>query len=128
MEGDAQALRRLFLLLIDNAVKYTPSGGNIEVSQNMGERFATAMVKDTGIGISKVELSHIFERFYRVDQARSREQGGAGLGLAIGRWIAEAHGGMLSMESTPDKGSVCTVRLLVLPGSSDANELRQSDP
>ena len=109
--GDVQALRRLFLILIDNAVKYTPAGGRCEVS--LGERggFVVGTVSDTGIGIGGEDLPHVFDRFYRVDRARSRAQGGTGLGLAIGRWIAEAHEGSLTVESELDRGSVFEVRL-----------------
>lgn len=111
MNGDRSALRRLFLLLIDNAVKYTPAGGRITVSASADDRSMVAKIEDTGIGIEASHLPHIFERFYRVDESRSREQGGAGLGLAIGRWIAEAHGGTLTAASQPNRGSIFTVRL-----------------
>jgi heavy metal sensor kinase len=109
--GDPHALRRLFLILLDNAVKYTPGGGRceVEVATEAGEVVGT--VTDTGIGISNADLPHIFDRFYRVDRARSREQGGAGLGLAIGRWIAEAHGGIIAVDSALDRGSSFRVRL-----------------
>lgn len=111
LTGDRHALRRLFLLLIDNAVKYTPVGGYVEVALNEGEDAMSVTVEDSGIGIPESELSRIFDRFYRVDEARPRDKGGAGLGLAIGRWIAEAHGGALLVTSTPGHGSVFTVRL-----------------
>src|SRR5690606_22963917 len=97
--GDRDALRRLFLILLDNAVKYTAAGGKLEVSLDAIDGYAIGAVKDTGIGIPDDELPLIFDRFYRVDRARSREQGGAGLGLAIGRWIAEAHGGTITVTS-----------------------------
>jgi heavy metal sensor kinase len=109
--GDGHALRRLFLILLDNAVKYTPSGGRCEVRLADNGTEVVAMVADTGIGISPADLPHVFERFYRVDRARSREQGGAGLGLAIGRWIAEAHGGGIFAESKLDGGSTFRVHL-----------------
>jgi heavy metal sensor kinase len=111
VNGDRSALRRLFLLLIDNAVKYTPTGGRIDVSASVDEGSMNAQIADTGIGIEACDLPLIFERFYRVDESRSRGQGGAGLGLAIGRWIAEAHGGTLSVQSEPRHGSVFTVRI-----------------
>jgi signal transduction histidine kinase len=107
-------LRRLFLILIDNAVKYTPAGGKVTVALSGADGFAVTEVRDTGIGISKADLPHIFERFYRADKARTREMGGAGLGLSIGRWIAEAHGGMIEVESTLGQGSVLRVHLPVL--------------
>jgi heavy metal sensor kinase len=109
--GDRDALRRLFLILLDNAVKYTPAGGAFEVSLIEGDGYVIGAVKDTGIGIAREDLPFIFDRFYRVDRARSREQGGAGLGLAIGRWITEAHGGTITVESELNRGSLFKVQL-----------------
>ncbi len=111
VKGDRQALRRLFLILIDNAVKYTPRGGNIEVVLDRADGFVWGQVRDDGLGIPEADLPHVFERFYRADKARSREQGGAGLGLAIGRWIVEAHGGKISAESEVEKGSTFRLQL-----------------
>jgi heavy metal sensor kinase len=115
VEGDAQSLARLFLILIDNALKYTAPGGRMEVILSAHAGSAVAEFRDTGIGIAAEDLPHIFERFYRSDRARSRESGGAGLGLSIGRWIAEAHGGTIEVRSTPGKGSVFAVRLPLAP-------------
>jgi heavy metal sensor kinase len=109
--GDANALRRLFLILMDNAVKYTPAGGTCEVSLAERDGLVVGTVRDTGIGISDEDLPHIFDRFYRVDRARSRRQGGTGLGLAIGRWIAESHDARISVESAVDRGSVFRVEI-----------------
>jgi heavy metal sensor kinase len=111
VEGDLNALHRLFLILIDNAVKYTPADGRVAVSLTVDREFALVEVQDTGIGIGSDDLPHIFERFYRADRARSREQGGAGLGLSIARWIAEAHGGSIQVQSTPGVGSTFQVRI-----------------
>ena len=111
IEGDADFLERLFLILIDNAIKYTRPGGEIGVSSQIEAGSVIVSVRDTGIGVSGADLPHLFERFYRVDKARSRESGGAGLGLAIGRWIARAHRGDIEVESTLGKGSVFHVRL-----------------
>lgn len=111
--GDAHALQRLFLILIDNAVKYTPTEGHITASLTKTSNFAVAEIRDTGIGIGEADLPHIFERFYRADKARSREMGGAGLGLSIGRWIAEAHSGTIEVESAVGQGSEFRVRLPV---------------
>lgn len=111
VKGDAQALRRLFLILIDNAVKYTPSDGSVRVSACETTSTAVVTVADTGIGIPPEDLPHIFERFYRVDKARSREQGGAGLGLSIGRWIVEGHGGTINIESQLHTGTAVSVSI-----------------
>ena len=109
--GDRDLLHRLVVILLDNAVKYTPAGGCIDVSVSAADGRARIAVRDTGIGIAAEEGQRIFDRFYRADKARSRENGGVGLGLAIGRSIAEAHGGTLSMVSTPGHGSTFTVAL-----------------
>ncbi|MBZ5565219.1 MAG: HAMP domain-containing protein [Acidobacteriia bacterium] len=114
VDGDAYALQRLFLILLDNAVKYTPGGGQVKASLSDTNGFAVAEIRDTGIGIGEADLPHIFERFYRADKARSREMGGVGLGLSIGRWIAEAHGGTMEVESTVGQGSVFRLRLPIL--------------
>jgi len=111
VQGDSASLERLFMILLDNAVQYTSSGGQIEVHLDAADGFAVADVRDTGTGIAKEDIGHIFDRFYRADRARSRESGGTGLGLAIGRWIAEAHHGEIRVESEPAKGSTFQVRI-----------------
>ena len=114
VDGDSHALHRLFLILIDNAVKYTPSGGSITVSLNRNDRSALAEFNDNGIGIATEDLPHIFDRFYRADKARSREFGGVGLGLSIARWVAEAHGGSIEVQSSVGAGTVFRVRIPLL--------------
>ncbi len=114
--GDPASLERLFLILLDNAVKYTAGGGRIELRLSTNDGFAVAEIRDTGIGIAPEDIAHIFDRFYRADRARSRETGGTGLGLAIGRWIAQAHGGEIRVQSEPSKGSSFQVRLPLLRG------------
>jgi heavy metal sensor kinase len=114
VEGDSHALHRLFLILIDNAVKYTPPGGSISLGLRRDNGSAVAEFRDTGIGVSADDLPHIFERFYRADKARSREFGGVGLGLSIARWVAEAHRGSIDVQSAPGSGSVFRVRLPLL--------------
>jgi heavy metal sensor kinase len=109
--GDVTALRRLFLNLVENAVKYTPEGGVVELSLVRIGREVQVGVRDTGIGIDPVDAGRIFEPFVRLDDARSRETGGAGLGLAIARSIALAHGGTITLESAPKAGSVFTAHL-----------------
>lgn len=111
VNGDDEMLKRMLLNLIDNAVKYTPPGGQISVGLRWQNGHARIVVTDTGIGIPAADQPRIFDRFYRVDKARSRALGGAGLGLSIARWIVEGHGGSLSVESTPERGSAFTVEL-----------------
>jgi heavy metal sensor kinase len=114
VNADRDALRRLFLILLDNAVKYTPTGGSLAVIVSAQDGRVLGTVRDSGIGIAPEDLPHVFARFYRTDRARSRADGGAGLGLAIGRWIAEVHGGRLSVESEPQHGSSFHVELPVV--------------
>jgi signal transduction histidine kinase len=111
LRGDANALRRLLLILIDNAVKYTPPAGSISLALQRNGSHAEIRVRDNGIGISADDLPHIFDRFYRADKARSRELGGTGLGLSIGRWIANAHGGDIQVETSTPNGTTFVVRL-----------------
>jgi len=111
IQGDASSLRRLFLILIDNAVKYTPVKGQVEVSLQRNDGYAVAEVRDTGIGIAETDLPNVFERFYRADKARTRESGGVGLGLSIGRWITEVHAGTIEVHSSPGRGSIFQIRL-----------------
>ena len=113
IQADASSLRRLFLILIDNAVKYTPASGQIDVSLHRNDGYAVAEVRDTGIGIAEADLPNVFERFYRADKARTRESGGVGLGLSIGRWIAEVHSGTIEVHSSPGRGSTFQIRLPV---------------
>jgi len=113
VNGDDEMLKRMLLNLLDNAVKYTPPSGEISVGLRSQNGHALIVVTDTGIGIPAADQPRIFDRFYRVDKARSRALGGAGLGLSIARWIVEAHSGLLSVESIPDRGSVFTVELPV---------------
>jgi heavy metal sensor kinase len=111
VHADSAAIERVFLIVLDNAVKYTPSGGRIDVKLATDDGFAVAEIRDNGIGISGEDAPHIFDRFYRADRARTREPGGSGLGLAIGQWIAQAHGGEIRVESEISKGSSFKVRL-----------------
>ena len=111
IQADGDALRRALLILIDNAVKYTPESGSVMVRLETNKGFAIVSVSDTGIGIAKSDRAHIFDRFWRADKARSREQGGAGLGLSIARWIAEMHRGSIEVESEPGKGSTFHLRV-----------------
>jgi len=135
--GDALRLRELFINLIENGIKYTEEGGSIRVilqkeyppsvrgqpgwvEREKGE-FVKIIVSDTGIGIAKEDQEKIFNRFFRVDKARSREQGGSGLGLSICKWIVEAHQGEIEVESELGKGSSFIVRLPLSPSPPELN-------
>jgi heavy metal sensor kinase len=111
IEGDRTSLVRLLNILLDNAVKYTPPDGEIEIGLSQENGQAVLTVKDSGIGISDDDQAKIFERFYRVDKARSRDLGGAGLGLSIARWIIEQHRGSIKVHSTLGMGSEFCVYL-----------------
>ena len=113
--GDAAALRRALLNLVENAVKYTPPGGKVEIALGRTDGMAEVTIADTGIGIEPDDLERIFEPFRRLDAARARDTGGAGLGLAIARSIVIAHGGLVMVESRPGSGSRFTVRLPSAP-------------
>ncbi|MFA4981032.1 MAG: ATP-binding protein [Candidatus Omnitrophota bacterium] len=103
--GDNKRLLQVFLNLLDNAVKYTPEGGSIAINASDKGNVVQIDISDTGIGISEKDLPRIFERFYRVDKARSRELGGTGLGLSIVKHIIQAHNGQVWVQSTPGRGS-----------------------
>ncbi len=114
VDADARRLRQLFLNLITNAIKYTPRGGKVELSLSVRSSNEVAFtVRDSGIGISAADLPHVFDRFWRADRARSRasERGGFGLGLSISQWIAQAHGGRITVQSRLGRGSVFSVTL-----------------
>jgi two-component system, OmpR family, sensor histidine kinase SenX3 len=111
VRGDETQLTSMFTNLVDNAVKYTPPGGRVEVTGGFEGSEIVIRVSDTGIGIPEEKLPRIFERFYRVDKARSKETGGTGLGLSIVKHIAENHGGRVTVESTLGEGSDFTVYL-----------------
>ena len=109
--GDETQLTSMFTNLVDNAVKYTPPGGRVEVVGGSESSEITIRISDTGIGIPEGKIPRIFERFYRVDKARSKATGGTGLGLSIVRHVAENHGGRVTVQSTPGEGSTFTVHL-----------------
>jgi signal transduction histidine kinase len=116
---DPHRIRELLLNLVTNAIKYTPGGGTVALELREQDGAATITVRDTGIGIAAGDLPHIFERFWRADPARSRtgDRPGVGLGLAITKWIAEAHGGSITVQSRPGRGTAFTV---ILPRSAAA--------
>jgi heavy metal sensor kinase len=111
--GDEDLLRRMAINLLDNAIKYTPDGGSVLVKLWREDGRINLRVTDSGIGIPAEASARVFERFYRVDKARSRAEGGSGLGLLIVKWIAEAHHGSVSLESAPERGSSFTVLMPV---------------
>ncbi len=112
VRGNADYLGQLFLILLDNAIKYTPTGGLVTASATVRQETVVVTVADTGIGIAAADLPHIFERFYRA--ANARAQGGMGLGLAIASRVAEQHGGRVTVESTLGVGSRFMVSLPLL--------------
>jgi len=127
--GDLVRLRQLFLNLVTNAIKYTPRGGKVELNLTLHDGYAHFSVKDTGIGISAADLPYIFERFWRADRVRTRsaEGSGFGLGLAISQWIAQAHGGQLTVQSRLTRGSTFTVILPVFDEASTAIQAEQDE-
>jgi signal transduction histidine kinase len=111
VDADPTRLKQVVVNLLDNAIKYTPEGGNVSISVTQRDGRAVLEVADTGLGISADDLPHVFERFYRADKARSRQMGGTGLGLSIVRSICVAHGGQVTVSSTETRGSVFRVEL-----------------
>jgi heavy metal sensor kinase len=109
--GDEELLHRLLMNLLDNAIRHTPPGGRVNVSLETGDSGVRLRVADTGTGIAPEALPHLFDRFYRGDAARSRQDGGFGLGLAIVKWVAESHHGTVEVASQPGAGSTFTVTL-----------------
>jgi len=111
VEGDSARLKQVVVNLLDNAIKYTPQGGEVSLAVGASSDKAVLEVADTGIGIPPEEQPHVFERFFRVDKARSRDLGGAGLGLAIVKSICVAHGGKVGVQSSEGRGSRFRVEL-----------------
>jgi signal transduction histidine kinase len=111
VQANPDSLKQLLLILLDNAIRYTPPEGRIGVELERNGRAAEVRVRDTGVGIPAADLPRVFDRFYRADPARARDPGGAGLGLSIARWIADQHGGEVSLESAPGRGTTALVRL-----------------
>lgn len=112
--ADRERINQLLMILVDNAIKYTPSGGNVDIlikKVTEAHQSVSITVRDTGVGVPEKYKALIFERFYRIDKVRSREEGGTGLGLSIAKWIVEAHGGTITAESTSGGGSSFVVNL-----------------
>ena len=125
--GDEAKLEKLLLNIIRNAIKYTEKNGKIKIWIESNNKFVKINIRDNGIGIPKEDLPYIFERFYRVDKARSRQEGGTGLGLSICLWIAEAHGGYISVESEEGKGSIFTIHLPCKEKAAKGLDLKYKD-
>ncbi|MBV8143900.1 MAG: HAMP domain-containing protein [Gammaproteobacteria bacterium] len=117
VEGDPARLKQVIVNLLDNAIKYTPAGGRVRLSVRREQGFAVLEVADDGIGIPAEALPHVFKRFFRVDRSRSREQGGAGLGLAIVQSICAAHGAHIEVVSGPGRGSTFRLRQPLAAGT-----------
>jgi signal transduction histidine kinase len=126
MEGDELSIRRLVMTLIDNAVKYTPENGKVFIDLCAEDRLAVIQIRDTGIGIAPEDLPRVFDRFWRADKVRSRDEGGTGLGLSIAKGITERHQGTISVKSELGRGSTFTVRLPLLFGGSSGNHRSQA--
>lgn len=112
--ADKERLSQLLLILIDNAIKYTPAGGRVKIELRTitgSKPTVSITVQDTGVGIPDEHKKLIFDRFYRIDKVRSREEGGSGIGLSIAKWIVDAHGGTIKVESTPGQGSSFVIQL-----------------
>jgi signal transduction histidine kinase len=112
--GDEDRLKQLVLILLDNALKYTPVGGQVILSLQQRDQQVEIIVRDTGVGIAAEDLPHVFDRFYRADPARSRDPGGTGLGLAIASWIARQHDGDVVVSSSSGQGTTVVVQLPTL--------------
>jgi heavy metal sensor kinase len=121
VEGNRARLKQVVVNLLDNAIKYTPGGGTVRLKVGLQDGRGVFEISDSGMGIPPEALPHVFERFYRVERSRSREQGGAGLGLSIVKSICAAHGAAVEVESSPDQGSRFSIRFPLF-----APELEQS--
>jgi signal transduction histidine kinase len=109
--GDAQLLKQTIRILMDNAIKYTPAGGGIRLSVFCETDWVCLCVADQGIGISAEDIPYIFDRFFRSDESRTRQTGGAGLGLSIAKWTVDRHGGYIEVLSRKDMGAKITFGL-----------------
>lgn len=122
--GDEERLKQAVRILVDNAIKYTPVGGKVQLCLVQGKRHLVIEVKDTGIGLTEEEKAKVFSRFYRVDDARNRETGGVGLGLNIADYIVKKHNGKIKIDSVPNKGSTFSI---VLPKTNQKPDSKKSN-
>ncbi|MER3553376.1 MAG: hypothetical protein C4331_03240 [Meiothermus sp.] len=116
VQGERDRLKQLAVILLDNAVKYTPAGGRIRLELTRNKKLAVFRIQDTGVGIAPEHVPHVFERFYRVDESRNQRSGGSGLGLSIAQWIVGQHGGDIRLESGLEVGTTVTVSLPLQKG------------
>jgi signal transduction histidine kinase len=121
--GDEERLKQAVRILVDNAIKYTPEGGKVQLCLVQGKRNIAIEVKDTGIGLTEEEKAKVFSRFYRVDDARNRATGGVGLGLNIADYIVKKHNGKIKIDSIPNKGSTFTI---ILPRTNQKQEVKKN--
>ncbi|MBU4438628.1 MAG: HAMP domain-containing histidine kinase [Acetobacterium sp.] len=122
--GDEERIKQAVRILVDNAIKYTPVGGKVQLCLVQGKRHLVIEVKDTGIGLTEEEKAKVFSRFYRVDDARNRETGGVGLGLNIADYIVKKHNGKIKIDSVPNKGSTFSI---VLPKTNQKPDSKKSN-
>ena len=115
--GDKERMHQLFVILLDNALKFTPAGGTVSISCKRDGSFIKAVVEDTGVGIPEKDVPHIFDRFYRSSKSRSRSAGGTGLGLSIAKWIVKAHHGQINVQSKLNEGARFIIKLPILKES-----------
>jgi len=127
IDGDRSRMKQLVVNLLDNAIKYTGNGGTVRLRVGREDGQALFEVSDTGIGIPRDALPHVFERFFRVERSRTREQGGAGLGLSIVKSISAAHGASVDVQSSPEQGSRFSIRLPLASPEPEANMHASSD-
>ncbi|MBV9790430.1 MAG: HAMP domain-containing histidine kinase [Chloroflexi bacterium] len=120
VSGDGDRLRQVLLNVLENARKYTPEGGAVSVTVEAEQDSAVVQIADTGIGIPAEDVPHVWDRFYRIDQARTRAGGGFGLGLAIVKSIVESHGGQVALTSEAGQGTIVTLRLPLAPSARSA--------
>ena len=122
--GDEEKLKQAIRILVDNAIKYTPEGGKVQLCLVQGKRNIAIEVKDTGVGLTEEEKAKVFSRFYRVDDARNRETGGVGLGLNIADYVVKKHGGKIKIESVPNMGSTFSI---ILPRANLKSETKKNN-
>jgi signal transduction histidine kinase len=129
VDADAERVHQVLFNLVDNAVRFTPEGGEVRIAARRENGSVEVSVTDTGVGIPPEALPRLFERFYRVDSARARGDGGTGIGLAIARSVVEAHGGTIHAESEPGRGSTFTFDLPVArPPAPLGRDARDAPP